>query len=462
MNIMDIHQSIKNREKTPLDLVNETLTKINAENSKYHVFITVSEKEAIESAKRLEQELVEGKIRGPLHGIPIAIKDLIYTDGIKTTMGSKMYEHFIPSFDATVIEKLKQAGAIIIGKVNTHEFAYGPTGDRSYFGPCKNPYHVDKMSGGSSSGSAVAVATNMVSASIGTDTGGSIRIPSSACGVIGMKPTFGQVSKKGSFPLAYTLDHLGPLTNNMLDNALLLNIIAGYDSEDPYSLNINESTDYTRLIGEDVKDMTIGIATNDFFTDVNEEIKATLDKVIEIFTQLQTNRKEITVPGIEEIAEAQAITIKAEAAAVHADSLESYRGEVDDEVYERLLASLEVKGYEYVQAQTKRERLVENLNKIFDDVDALLVPTLPVLPPNIDQRDVSINDTTVTTQHALLKLTAPFNYTGNPALSIPCGMSKEGLPIGLQLIGRHHDEEILYQLGAALESALKEKSTETV
>lgn len=462
MNIMDIHQSIKNREKTPLDLVNETLTQIHAENSKYHVFITVSEKEAIETAKRLEQELTEGKIRSPLHGVPIAIKDLIYTEGIKTTMGSKMYEHFIPPYDATVIEKLKQAGAIIIGKVNTHEFAYGPTGDRSYFGPCRNPYQLDKMSGGSSSGSAVAVAANMVTAAIGTDTGGSIRIPASACGVVGMKPTFGQVSKKGSFPLAYTLDHLGPITNNILDNALLLNIIAGYDSEDPYSLNANEHKDYTRLIGQDVKDMTIGIATNDFFTEVNEEIKTTLDKVIDVFAQLQTNKKEVTVPGIEEIAEAQAITIKAEASAVHVDALDSYQGKVDDEVYERLLASLEVKGYEYVQAQVKRERLVKNLNKIFDDVDVLLVPTLPVLPPTINQREVLINDTTVTTQHALLKLTAPFNYTGNPALSIPCGMSKEGLPIGLQLIGRHNDEETLYQLGSALELALKERSTETV
>nr|WP_251661149.1 amidase family protein [Oceanobacillus profundus] len=201
-----------------------------------------------------------------------------------------------------------------------------------------------------------------------------------------MKPTFGLVSKKGSFPLAYTLDHLGPITTNINDNALLLNIIAGYDPEDPYSLNKNEQTDYTRLIGEDVKGMTIGVATNDFFTDVDKEIKASIDKALNIFKPLQLNRKEVSLPGIEEIAAEQAVTIKAEASAVHADHLERYHHEMDEEVYERLLASKQVKGYEYIQAQTKRAKLIENLNRIFDEMNALLVPTLPILPPNIGQR----------------------------------------------------------------------------
>lgn len=457
---MKMHQSIRKGEISPLDLVNEALKQIAEKNPDHHAFITVAEKEAIESAKQLEQELLNGKVRGPLHGIPIGIKDLIYTKGIKTTMGSKIYEHFIPSFDATVIEKLKQAGAIIIGKTNTHEFAYGPTGDRSYFGACRNPYNLDKMSGGSSSGSAVAVAANMVLASIGTDTGGSIRIPASACGVVGMKPTFGQVSKEGSFPLAYTLDHLGPITTTVKDNALLLNIIAGHDPKDAYSIKMSGNKDYAKLIGKDVKNATIGIATNVFFTDIDQEIKEAIDKSVDLFKQLQTNIKEVTIPGIEEIAEAQAVTIKSEASAVHADSLQEYEGKIDEEVFERLVASKEVTGYEYVQAQTKRNKLITDLNHIFDEVDVLLVPTLPILPPDINQREVTINNTTVTTQHALLKLTAPFNYTGNPSLSIPCGMSKSGLPIGLQLIGRHHDEERLYQLGDALEAEIKKNNTE--
>lgn len=454
MNIMHINTCIRNKEVSPVDVVKETLKNIYEKNPDNNSFITISEQDALKSAKILEEELMTGHIRGPLHGIPIAIKDLIYTKGIKTTMGSKIYEHFIPAFDATVVEKLKQAGAIIIGKANTHEFAYGPVGDRSYFGACRNPHNLKKISGGSSSGSAAAVAANMVLASIGTDTGGSIRIPSSACGVVGMKPTFGLVSKAGSFPLAYTLDHIGPITSNIKDNALLLNIIAGYDPKDDFSLHTEENKDYSRLIGEDVKDKKIGIATNSYFTKVNQEIKDAFDRCVHVFERLQTNVSEVSVPSIEEIADAQAITIKAEAAAVHADSLESYQGQIDEEVYDRLIASKQVSGYEYVQAQMNRNKLISKFNQLFDDVDILLVPTLPILPTNIDQREVTIDHTPVTTQYALLKLTSPFNYSGNPALSVPCGMSESGLPIGVQLIGRHGDEETLYQFGYALESEL--------
>lgn len=454
MDILHLNTCIKKKEISPVDVVKETLEKIYEKNPQTNAFITISEKEALESAKVLEKEMIEGKVRGPLHGIPIAVKDLIYTKGIKTTMGSKIYEHFIPSVDATVVEKLKQAGAIIIGKANTHEFAYGPIGDRSYFGACRNPYNLEKISGGSSSGSAAAVAANMVLASIGTDTGGSIRIPASACGVVGMKPTFGLVSKAGAFDLAYTLDHIGPITTNIKENALLLNIIAGFDPKDSYSIKDSQNTDYSRLIGKSVKGKTIGIAMNSYFTNLNKEVKDAFDKCVTIFKHLQANITEVVVPNIEEIADAQAVTIKAEASAVHADSLQSYQGNVDDEVYERLVASKEVKGYEYVQAQMNRNKLISNLNQLFNDVDILIVPTLPILPTDIGQREVTINHTSVSTQHALLKLTSPFNYTGNPALSIPIGMSKSGLPIGIQLIGKHGDEEKLYQFGYALESEL--------
>lgn len=454
MDILHLNTCIKKKEISPVDVVKETLEKIYEKNPQTNAFITISEKEALESAKVLEKEMIEGKVRGPLHGIPIAVKDLIYTNGIKTTMGSKVYEHFIPSFDATVVEKLKQAGAIIIGKANTHEFAYGPIGDRSYFGACRNPYNLEKISGGSSSGSAAAVAANMVLASIGTDTGGSIRIPASACGVVGMKPTFGLVSKAGAFDLAYTLDHIGPITTNIKENALLLNIIAGFDPKDSYSIQDSQNKDYSRLIGKRVKGKTIGIATNSYFTTVIKEVKDAFDRCVTTFLQLQANVKEVRVPNIEEIADAQAVTIKAEASAVHADALQSYQGNVDEEVYERLVNSQEVKGYEYVQAQVNRNKLISNLNQLFNEVDILLVPTLPILPTGIGQREVTINGESVSTQHALLKLTSPFNYTGNPVLSIPCGMSKCGLPIGIQLIGKHGDEEKLYQFGYALESEL--------
>ncbi|MBM7716829.1 amidase [Siminovitchia sp. FSL H7-0308] len=451
MDILSISKLMKKKELSPVELVKETLHKIAIENPKCNAFITVAEEESLQTAKKLEQELLSGKIRSPLHGIPIAIKDLIFTKGIRTTMGSKLYEQFIPDTDATVVQKLKDAGAVIIGKTNTHEFAYGPIGDRSYFGPCRNPHHLDKITGGSSSGSGAAVASGMVTGALGTDTGGSIRIPSSACGIVGMKPTFGLVSKKGSFPLAYTLDHIGPMTKNIKDNALLLNVIAGYDSEDPYSLKM-EKKDYSSLIGQDVKGKTLGIPSY-YFDFIAEEVHAEVIHCIHMYEELGVIIKKVDIPILDKIAIAQSITIQSEAAAVHEDTIQNHKGDVDDEVFERLVASQAIKGYEYVQSQVERSQLIAEYNQVFDDVDVLLTPTLPILPTNIGQREVQIQGQTEAVRHALLRLTSPTNYTGNPSLSLPCGLSMHNLPIGVQFIAKHGDEAELYQFGYALEQS---------
>ncbi|OMP66487.1 Asp-tRNA(Asn)/Glu-tRNA(Gln) amidotransferase GatCAB subunit A [Domibacillus epiphyticus] len=452
MDILTASTLIKKRELSPVDLVKKSLDVIAEENPKINALITVSDK-AIQSAKELESELMSGNNRGALHGIPIAVKDLIFTKKMRTTMGSKVYENYLPDIDATVVKKLEDAGAIIIGKANTHEFAYGPIGDRSYFGACRNPHNPDKISGGSSSGSAAAVAAGMVSGTLGTDTGGSIRVPSSACGVVGMKPTFGLVSKKGVFDLAYTLDHIGPITTNIKDNALLLNILAGFDPEDPYSIR-SERKDYSALIGQDIKGKVIGIPSF-YFQQVDEEIQAAISKCIALFERLQVEIKKIDLNCMDEIAWAQAITIQSEAAAVHVKTMQKYKDDIDTEVYERLAASREVKGYEYVESQMKRSRLIDEYNQSFHDVDILLAPTLPMLPTDIGQREVLINNEKEGVRHALLRLTSPTNYTGNPSLSIPCGWSKSNLPIGVQLISKHGNESELYQFGYALEQSLK-------
>jgi aspartyl-tRNA(Asn)/glutamyl-tRNA(Gln) amidotransferase subunit A len=452
MDILTTSTLIRNRELSPVDLVKKALEKINEENPKNNAFITVSAEEALRAAKELAREVIDGKIRGNLHGIPIAVKDLFLTKNVRTTMGSKVYENFIPEIDATVIKKLKDAGAIIIGKTNTHEFAYGPIGDRSYFGPCRNPHNLEKISGGSSSGSAAAVAAGMVSASLGTDTGGSIRVPSSACGVVGMKPTFGLVSKKGVFDLAYTLDHIGPITTNVVDNALLLNVLSGYDPEDPYSLN-TERKDYSLLIGKEVKGKVIGIPSF-YFTMVDEEVQAAVAKCINIFEGLHVKIKKIDINCMDRIAHAQTITIQSEAAAVHMETIQHHKEEIDSEVYERLMASREVKGYEYVKSQMERKQLIDEYNQSFEEVDILLAPTLPILPTDIGQREIQINNEKEAVRHALLRLTSPTNYTGNPSLSIPCGMSESNLPIGVQLISKHGNEAELYQFAYVLEHNL--------
>jgi aspartyl-tRNA(Asn)/glutamyl-tRNA(Gln) amidotransferase subunit A len=452
MDLVTTSRLIRNKELSPVELVNNALHQISVKNSEVNAFITVCEDEALEAAKTLEQEMLDGNLRGPLHGIPIAAKDLIFTKNIRTTMGSKLYESFVPDKDAAVIERLKGAGAIIIGKTNTHEFAYGPIGDRSYFGPCRNPHQLEKISGGSSSGSAAAVAAGMVGGAIGTDTGGSIRIPSSACGAVGMKPTFGLVSKRGVFDLAYTLDHVGPITANISDNALLLNTIAGYDEGDPYSLKSNV-VDYSRLIGQNIQGKVIGIPSY-YFENIDEEVSAAIANCLNVFERLGAVLKKVDIRCMKRIASLQVVTIQAEAAAVHTNTIQHHRGEVDEEVYERLVQSQNVKGYEYVLAQVERKGLITEFNQVFSEVDILVTPTLPILPTDIGQRDVVVNGQVEAVRHALLRLTSPTDFTGNPSISLPCGFSKSGLPIGVQLIAMHGNEDKLYQFGYALEQSL--------
>ena len=226
------------REKrlSPVEIVGVLLERIEADDVALNAFITVTGERALEEAARAEAEILAGRYRGPLHGVPVGLKDLIYTRGVRTTMGSAFFKAFVPDHDATVAAKLEEAGSVLIGKTNTHEFAYGPTGDRSYFGPARNPHDPARISGGSSGGSASAVAAKLLYGSLGSDTGGSVRIPAALCGVVGMKPTFGRVSKRGVFPLSWTLDHVGPVTRTVEDNALLLNVLAGHDPADPYSV----------------------------------------------------------------------------------------------------------------------------------------------------------------------------------------------------------------------------------
>ena len=225
------------REKrlSPVEIVGVLLERIEAVDKDLGAFITVTGEKALEAASRAEGEIMAGRYRGPLHGVPLGIKDLIYTEGVRTTMGSALFKDYVPDYSATVAKKLEEAGAVLVGKTNTDEFAYGPTGDRSYFGPTRNPHDTSRISGGSSGGSGAAVAANLLYGALGSDTAGSVRIPSALCGVVGMKPTFGRVSKYGVFPLSWTLDHVGPLTRTVEDNALLLNALASYDPKDPYT-----------------------------------------------------------------------------------------------------------------------------------------------------------------------------------------------------------------------------------
>jgi aspartyl-tRNA(Asn)/glutamyl-tRNA(Gln) amidotransferase subunit A len=441
---------IKKRQISPMEVTRKLLERIEALNPKLNAYITVVHEKAMESALQAEKEIAAGNWKGPLHGIPIGLKDLIYTKEIKTTMGSAIYKDHIPDYDAAVVEKLKQAGAIIIGKLNTHQFAYGPTGDRSFFGAVKNPYDLSKIPGGSSSGSGASVAASMCFAALGTDTGGSIRIPSACCGIVGMKPTFGRVSKYGVFPLSWTLDHVGAMTKTVQDNAILLNVISGYDERDPYSVKVKDE-DFTRLLYQGVKGSIIGIPSTFYFENVDSEVEKQVRQAVEVFRSLGAEIRIIEIPHLKQISLAQQITIESEAYAVHEEILRNHSKQYDEEVKTRLLKGLSTKAYEYVQAQQVKQLAITEFNHALKEVEMILTPTLPILPTDIGQREINIHGYQEQVRTALTRFTGPTNLNGFPSLSIPCGFSSSGLPIGLQLIGRPYDEANLYRFAYAFE-----------
>ncbi|QHT46059.1 Asp-tRNA(Asn)/Glu-tRNA(Gln) amidotransferase subunit GatA [Bacillus sp. SB49] len=449
MSLNDLSKVVKKKEVSPVEIVRETLKKIHGKQEDTNAFITIADEEAMADAERLERELLEGRRRSDLHGIPVAVKDNIYTKGIRTTMASEVYANYTPDKDAFVIKKLKAAGAVVIGKTNLHEFAYGPIGDRSYFGPTFNPYDKNKITGGSSGGSAAAVGAGVVDFALGTDTGGSIRIPSSLCGIVGMKPTFGLVSKRGVHDLAYSLDHVGPMTATVKDNALLLNLIAGYDAGDPYSIN-GLAPDYRSLIGHDLDNKVIGIPSN-LRTIVDSEVWNVLEECIKMWKRAGATVEEVEIPVMNEIIAAQSITIQAEASAVHEQTYEMHKDKLEEEVYERIGISRKVPGYQYVKYQERRSQLTTAFNQVFGHIDVLMTATLPILPTEIGKREVLVNGEQKHVREELLRLTSPTNYTGHPSISVPGGKDRAGLPIGVQLIGPHRQEALLYQFASFLE-----------
>jgi aspartyl-tRNA(Asn)/glutamyl-tRNA(Gln) amidotransferase subunit A len=445
--------TLRERYLSPVEVVGALLERIEVVDEELNAFITVLPEKALEEAARAEKEIAAGEYRGPLHGVPVGLKDLICTKGVRTTMGSAFFEGYIPDYSATVALKLEEAGAIIVGKTNTHEFAYGATGDRSHFGPTKNPYDPGRISGGSSSGSGAAVAAELCYAALGSDTAGSIRIPSALCGVVGMKPTFGRVSKRGVFPLSWTLDHVGPLTRTVEDNALLLNTLAGHEPKDPYSAD-RPIGDFTRVLRRDIRSSAVGVPANFYFEHVEDEVKQRVIESIDVFRSLGAEVREVEVPNLQETLKAQRLTLAAEAYAVHEERLKSEPEKFDDEIREHILDGERLKAYRYARAQQIKRRSLEEFEHVLRKVDVLLTPTVSIAATEIGQREIDRNGYREFIDLALTRLTGPTNLNGLPSLSVPCGLTGSGLPVGLQLIGRPFDEATVYRYGYAYETAV--------
>lgn len=443
--IQQLSERIKSGEISPTDLIEESLDRIKKLNPILNSFITVIEKESLYDQSQIaEKEIKQGRYRSLLHGIPFSIKDIFYAKGIRCTIGSKIFYNYFPRVDATVVKRMKKAGAILIGTNNLNEFASGITGTNYFYGSCKNPWNVSRISGGSSSGSAVAVATGMVPVSLGTDTGGSIRVPSSLCGVVGIKPTYGRVSKHNVFPLSPSLDHVGCITRSAWDAAAVMEHIAGWDPLDEFS-NHKEVPAYTRIVeNSTLKGIRIGVSKKYFFDhlypevenlfyDFIESLRLTGSLVVHNLDLYNTEKYYRSWLGIR----------LAETAAIHLKLLNTRAEDYSDEVRRMLIQGTKVPAVDYMSAMSiVKEIRQEFLSVLNRRVDAIVIPTTIIPAPRFGEATVNTNaDTFLETREALLRNTIVFNSTGLPAITIPIGLTKDNMPVGAQIIGSLFKEE---------------------
>lgn len=447
--VTEIAPLIENKDISPVELTKAVLDHAEKNDEKINAYISFRREKALEDAKKAEQEIINGNYRGIYHGIPMGIKDNIYIKGEVTTMAAKIHHDFVPSYNATVIDKLNEAGAIIIGKLNMHEYAWGATTNNPHYGPCRNPWDLEYIPGGSSGGSGAALIAHMTMATLGTDTGGSVRIPAATNGIVGLKQTYGRVSNYGSFPLAWTLDHIGPMTKTVKDAAALLEVIAGYDPKDSTTVNVPVDQ-YLDVITGDVKDLVIGINEEYFFNNVDNDIEQAVRNKIRQLEKEGARIQEVDIPSLQFSEWAVMTTIISEPAAIHQQN-HLNRPEDFGEDLQFLFDLGELpSAVDYIHAQQIRRHLKQDFQNVFENIDVLITPTLPIQTPKIGADTVELNGEEVGVLDHIIRFTGPFNITGLPALSVPCGF-KGHLPIGIQIVGKPFDEKTILNVGYAIE-----------
>jgi aspartyl-tRNA(Asn)/glutamyl-tRNA(Gln) amidotransferase subunit A len=436
MNIARAGAALRSRSISCLELTDRCLDQIAKLNPRLNAFITVTAESARARAQELDRELANGVDRGPLHGIPIAHKDLIATKGVRTTSGSKLFADYVPDFDAPVAKKLADAGTVMLGKTGLHELAYGITSDNPHFGAVRNPHDLERSPGGSSGGSGVAVATEMAFIGTGTDTGGSIRIPAAFCGTVGLKPTYGLVDRTGIQPLGFTLDHIGPLTRTVADARIALDVMAGPDLR-------------LRPAPSTLRGLRIGLPDNFYFTHVAPDVVAAVHRAAKRAEGCGAEIVPVRVPDIDALNSVGRVILLAEASALYEPYL-SRRGDFGDDVLSLLDQGRLVPATAYLNAQRLRKVLRNDFHALFGSIDCLFTPATATPAPRIGQKQVDLNGEMHDVRLATTRLVRGINVLGFPALSIPCGRS-EGLPVGLQIIGRPWEEYLLLALGEELE-----------
>ena len=443
---------------SPVELTELFLRRIERHNPSLNAFLTVATEQAFAAARGAEKQLLRRKRsragNSPLLGIPITIKDNIWTRGIRSTAGSKILSDFIPAEDSTVARKLAQAGAILLGKTNLNEFAYGITGGNAHYGQVHNPWDLERIPGGSSAGSGAAIAAGLCAASIGSDTGGSIRVPSSFCGTFGLKPTFGRVSVFGSMPLAPSLDHIGPMARSAADAAILLGVIAGGDPRDATSAR-RPVEDYSAALKKPLRKFRLGRPREHYWEKLDPEVRRAAETAVRDMEKRGATVREVSLPHVKESLDAATEISLAEALHVHqaAGYFPARAADYGDEVRQRIEAGEKVPAVRYLAGFDVKKRLLAEFETAFQDVDAIVAPALPVPAPPIGAESVRIDGEEIGIRPAIVGHCRPANFTGLPAISFPCGFTRGGLPIGLQLIGRAFDEATLLRIAFSYERA---------
>jgi aspartyl-tRNA(Asn)/glutamyl-tRNA(Gln) amidotransferase subunit A len=445
---LSIHEAgelVRRKEISPVELTHACLQRIEQLNSFLNAFITITAEQAVAQAREAEAQVHRGAWRGPLHGIPVGLKDNIDTAGVRTTLASAVFKDRVPSADAEVVRRLKAAGAVMLGKQNLHEVAFGTTAAVSYFGPVHNPWQHDRIAGGSSGGSAAAIAAGLSFGAVGTDAGGSIRVPSAYCGIVGLKPTYGLVGMRGGGEAGWwSMNHLGPMCRRVADAALLLSAIAGYDPSDSTSLQA-PIVDYSAALRANVSTLRLGIPRATFYDRLDREIEGAMSEALGVLRHLTAGLREVSLPAISDMIAPNIVL--AENYAFHAPYFAKAPQLYDAAISRKLQQGSKVTTAAYIQSRRELDGARRAIGTVFSDVDLLVTPTTALPPPTIEEA------VRLEIEVELIRNTAPFNIYGLPTISIPCGFTSSGLPIGMQIVGPHLGEAKVLALAHAYEQA---------
>ncbi len=445
-------RAIARRELSPVELLEAVLGRTEAIDGSLNSYITLLGEEARSVARERQAEAMSGKLRGPLHGIPVAIKDIIHVKGVRTTAGSRIMADFVAREDAAVVTRLRRAGAIILGKTNCHEFAWGGTNINPHFGDCHNPWDLARITGGSSGGSAAAVAAGLCAAALGSDTGGSIRAPAHLCGIVGLKPTFGLVSRRGVVPLSWSLDHVGPMTRCVEDAAVMLGALAGRDEKDPQTVD-RPVTDYAGALTEEIRGVRVGLPREYFYEALDFQVEKAVGAAVKTLEGLGAEVKDVSFPCVREAFSIGRVIHMAEASAYHERWIRTRPQDYGHDVRLRLEQGRLFLATDYLRAQQARTVVSREYARLMERVDVLVLPTSPIPSPLIEGEEVVLGGQRVDAHGAVARFTRAFNLVGAPTISVPCGFTGSGLPIGLQVAGRLFDDVTVLRVAHAYERA---------